>query len=654
MRKTFSISRNLLTDILVVLLCGAIPVLYAESTAEKPRQRYFHIESFRYGKDPAVIGCNRGDTLHLTFDSRDTGHSFFLQEFDLDVKVSPNNRAVLQFRAGDPETPPIAADTVVFVADHPGLQHFLVSKSVFHCHVYCGPMHAFEQGNFIINPNPLLYGGLGLLVGLLVTGLRRIRTPGVASATPSTGSTNEDGIDLLKLYPALRRLLKKAWLQPALMLVGGIVLYVVVLTTLLGTLVSGRNLGSMLVWVVWLFLLIVVLTPFGGRLWCMVCPLPAAGEWLQRRSIARVRTGSSPGYRNQFFGLQRAWPAGLSNGWPRIVAFLFTATLSTTFVAQPRTTGAAILTLALAATALSLVFQLRSFCRFLCPINTFLAAYSRTSRLALRRGSEDVCAACKGDFCEKGSHTGWACPYGLNVRTIDTDADCGMCTECLRSCVYDNATFTWRPFAGETTVGKASDAWSAMALFVVAIAYTIIYLGPWPAVRDFVNIVDKSNWGLFAIYTVVLWAGALLLFPLLMYGIAAVSRAVSGAAGTSLRLMVASTGALLPLGLFVWMAFIVQMLFVNVTFVGQSLNDPFGWGWNFLGLRATPWIQIAPQAVPWLQVLLVLIGFGYSVRNLWRIWLAETADHATAFKGVIPLALLFCAISGLLINFYAN
>ncbi len=84
------------------------------------------------------------------------------------------------------------------------------------------------------------------------------------------------------------------------------------------------------------------------------------------------------------------------------------------------------------------------------------------------------------------------------------------------------------------------------------------------------------------------------------------------------------------------------------------MNDPFGWGWNLLGLRATPWVQIAPEWIPWLQVLLVLAGFGYALRNLWRIWLTETGDRAAAFKGVIPLALLLCAISGLLIGFYAS
>jgi hypothetical protein len=611
----------------------------------QPRNRYIHIESFRYGKEPATIYCNRGDTLHLSFSSRDTGHSFLLQEFDMDVKVDPSTPTVLQFRSSDPEQPPVARDTVVFVAEHPGLLKFLVSKSIFRCHVWCGPMHAFEQGNLVIRPNTLLNGGLGLLFGLFLIGFRRSRFSIADSG---------QGKDLLLMFPWIRTFLKKPWVMPSVMLAGGLVLYFIVLTTLFGTKVSGRNLGVMMVWTVWLFVLVTVLTPLGGRLWCMLCPLPAIGESLQRRSVVKVRTGSTGGYLNRFFGLQRDWPQWLSNGWPRLITFLIAGTFSTTLVAQPQTTGYALLVLVIMATVLPLIFKLRSFCRFLCPINSFVATYAQIGRLSVRKFREEVCAECRGDFCEKGSHTGWACPYGLNVRLIDTNVDCGMCTECIRSCVYDNVTFRWKTFANEAVGRDVSLAWNAMALFVIAIAYTIVYLGPWPEVRDYVNIIDKGNWGLFAVYAALLWSAALVIFPLLMFAVTAVSRRLSGVTRRPFDLMIASTGALVPLGLFIWVAFAVQMLFVNVTFIEQSLNDPFGWGWNLFGLAGIPWIQFVPRLVPWLQVMCVVIGFGYSQRNLWRIWLNETGESRMAFKAVVPLALFLLCIGGGLIWFYAT
>lgn len=646
--------RTIPVEVLFLLMCVLLPPFIAQLTIEKPVSRYITVESFRYGKEPSVIYCNRGDTLHLTFRSRDTGHSFFLQEFDMDVKVSPSDEKVLQFHASNPQLPPILRDTVILIAEHPGFLKYVVSKSNFRCHVYCGPMHAFEQGNLIIGPNTLLHSGLGMLFGLFVVGIRRIRTS-FNSTTPAFDlPENRTGTDLLARFPGVRPLMKKNWFQPSLMVIGGAFLYVVLLTTLFGTKVSGRNLGVMLVWTVWLFLLVSVLTPFGSRMWCMVCPLPSVGEYLQRRSITGVRIGSTNGYRNQFFGWNLTWPQWLTNGWPRLIAFLVAGTLSTTFVAQPASTGYAILAFVITSTALSLIFKLRSFCQFVCPINTFIGTYAQLGNLTLRRADPEVCNNCKGDFCEKGSHLGWPCPYDLNVRNIETNLDCGMCTECIRSCTYDNVTFKWREFGSELGGKDSSTGWTSMAMLVLGIAYSIIYLGHWPAVRDYVNIVDKDNWGLFAVFTVIIWSSALLIFPLLMFIVTRISKWLSGAGRRTFDLMIASTGALLPLGLFVWIAFSLQMLFVNFTFVEQSLNDPFGWGWNLFGLAGIPWVQVLPQAVPWLQVILVLIGFAYSFRNLWRIWLKQTDTSTIALKGLLPLASFLLIITAAMINFYAN
>ena len=91
-----------------------------------------------------------------------------------------------------------------------------------------------------------------------------------------------------------------------------VLLYLVILTALFGTQMPGRNLGIMLTWVLWLFLLTAVLTPLGGRLWCLACPLPALGEMAQRGAITGVRTGSTVGTNNRFFGLNLSWPGRLS------------------------------------------------------------------------------------------------------------------------------------------------------------------------------------------------------------------------------------------------------------------------------------------------------------------------------------------------------
>ena len=168
----------------VLLLFAVVPATVVQFFAAPPEVRHVHVEAFRYGKDPAVIRCNRGDELHLTFSSRDTGHSFFLEEFDVDAKITPGSPDVAVFRTSQPEQAPEIKHELVLKAEHPGWLRYLVSKSQYRCHVWCGPMHAFEHGNLIIGPNTLLYAGLGLLLGIPFAGWVGIRRDAASGAGP--------------------------------------------------------------------------------------------------------------------------------------------------------------------------------------------------------------------------------------------------------------------------------------------------------------------------------------------------------------------------------------------------------------------------------------------------------------------------------------
>ena len=162
------IRRNII-NLSVVLSFGLISSLVCQIFIQEPVDRYIHIRNFRYGKDPYVIRCNRGDRLHLTFSSDDTGHSFFLEEFDIDAKVNPCMDEVTVFKVSDPSAEPVDNQRNWFLLQGTvAILNFLVAKSNYRCHVWCGPMHAFEQGKLIIMPNTLLCFSLGSLVGILL------------------------------------------------------------------------------------------------------------------------------------------------------------------------------------------------------------------------------------------------------------------------------------------------------------------------------------------------------------------------------------------------------------------------------------------------------------------------------------------------------
>ena len=631
---------------------GIIPAVISQFSEKKPVTRNIHIRNFRYGKDPSVIRCNRGDTLRLTFSTDDTGHSFFLEEFDIDAKVSPARDVVEVFKVSDPTQKPVLTKEVVFIARHSGIQNFLVSRSNYRCHVWCGPMHAFEHGKLVIFPNTLLVFSLGSVAGILFLWiLGFFRQPLQISGFEDKKSGYHD---LLSKSGFLRKLVVSRWPQIILMMFAMTLVYVVILTTFFGTKMSGRNLGVLLMWGIWLFLLIAVLTPFLGRIWCTICPLPFFGDLIQRKSAFTPAEGTKGEYRNKYSGLFLKWPKWMQNSWPKLIMLLFLTTFSAVLVALPKVTGVAVILLLLLPTLLALVFEHRAFCRYLCPVSGFLGPFSKMSRLALRNKSQSVCDKCKPHFCQKGSPKGWACPYGINVGEMTESTECGLCLECTRSCLYNNVSVYSRPFASETGTRNLSEAWLTIGVITLALVYSVLYQGHWAEVRDYVNILDKGNWKLFGIYSVVVWSLSLVVMPGILYILSFLGARLSKLKVSVKEIFLNSAGALLPLGLMLWISFVIPMLFVNVTFVLQSASDPFGWGWDFFGTANIPWHQFLPRLVPWIQSVLILTGLYFSLRNLKKAGLGVELKEGSLFPLLIPMGLFITASAVVMIFFFTN
>jgi len=645
-------TRMRIQNLIIVFVLGLIPALICQFFTREPVDRYIHIRNFRYGKDPAVIRCNRGDTLHLTFSSDDTGHSFFLEEFDIDVKVSPAVEEVTVFKTSDPSATPFITKELTIIAEHPGVLNYVISKSQYRCHVWCGPMHAFEQGKLLILPNTLLCFSLGSFLGVILIWVLGLF--GRRSQAAVQRNDEAEMKDLFKSKGILKKLLVSRWPQFILTLIALTLIYIVIMTSLFGTKMSGRNLGVLLMWAVWLFLIIAIMTPFAGRIWCTICPLPMFGDLIQRGSFFNPRKGRTKGYNNKFFGLSLKWPQRLSNNWLRLIVFLILATFSTTMVASPRISGLTILALLLLPTLMAPIFELRAFCRYVCPVHAFIGPFSGMSKLALRNRSQEVCDKCKAHFCQNGNAKGWACPYGLNVAELKENQNCGLCLECVRSCTYDNVTLYKRPFASERSMSHMSDAWLSIAIFTIGIIYSILYLGHWPVVRDYVNILDKKNWDLFGIYTGVVWTTSLLIMPGLLYGLAYAGGRLSKQKLSARLIFLNYTASLLPIGLMLWMAFVIPMLFTNITFVLQSLSDPFGWGWDFFGTANTPWHQLLPRYIPWIQAILILAGLHLSLRNITRSWQELDIKPGKQFLITLPYALFIGFIALGLLFFFTN
>ncbi len=619
---------------LSILIAGAaIPAWLVGVTARHPTTRDIHIEAYRYGFSPSRIHANRGDRLRLTFSTRDTGQSFFLQDYDLHVSIIPGSRLVSVYRLSRPNDPPVAMEAVEIVAGLPGWRGLLVSKSHFRNHTYNGPLHGTERGELIVAPNLLLYGGLGLLAAIPLSGLLLARRGGAGGAG---GRWN-----LFALFPWLHRAAKEPSFQFNLALPMLAVFWFIILAGLLGTKVSGRNAGPMIVWVLWLSALIIVLVPVGGRIWCTVCPLPLMGEWLQRSWHSR-----RPG--------RLVWPRWLTNAWPRVLLFLLLGTFSTTLVALPPATSWMLIGLVVMAMLTAFFPEQRLFCRHLCPINSYISLYSAAGRLMVRSISLQVCTECKEHFCYTGSIKGWGCPYGLRVGDIDRNADCGVCLECVKTCAYENVGLFWRNTGWDKRIATYGEAWQAIVMFALACLYSFINLGAWDRVRDWIDIVDKENWGTFSVYAVAVWVACLGVLPLLWYLLARMGLRISGSPLAPAVQFRATTTALIPIGLACWIAFALATLLSMMTFLLQSLSDPFNWGWNLLGMAGSRWHILWSPAIPWLQVGCVLIGAACALQTLYRCWLGGGSDQRGAVRGSLPLGTFLWGASAGMIYFFAG
>ena len=202
-------------------------------------------------------------------------------------------------------------------------------------------------------------------------------------------------------------------------------------------------------------------------------------------------------------------------------------------------------------------------------------------------------------------------------------------------------------------VASYGEAWQAIVMFALACLYCFINLGAWDKIRDWTDLVDKQNWGTF----LNLRPGGVGGVPGSSAGLV-VSADASSESRSADRRWSASTqfrvtsAALIPIGLACWIAFALATVLSMMTFLLQSLSDPFNWGWDLLGMAGSRWHIIWSPAIPWLQVACVLIGAAYSLQALYHCWPDDASQRRRAIMGSLPLgSFLWTAAAGMICFF---
>ena len=467
----------------------------------------------------------------------------------------------------------------------------------------------------------------------------------------------------LTRWPWLRRVLEQRALNWLLMCVALVGFLLAIVAGILGTAAGSANFGIVFVWIVWWGLLMGLLLPLGGRLWCLICPIPAPGEWLQRRAfVAPPAAGDAdnllqiddPEEPPGRWGLGKGWrwPRSLRGIWLQNAGFLGVALFSTVILTRPSVTGWVLLAFLAIGVGLAILFERRSFCRYVCPVGGFIGLYSLVAPVEIRVRDFSVCRDHRTKDCYLGNDAGYGCPWLEQPWAMERNAYCGLCGECLRTCTKDNVAVNLRLPGPDLVVAhgwKLDEAYKAFIMLACAAIYPVVFLGPWGWLKRWANLDTVSGFGLYGLGFLVL---NLVAVPALHLGVAALTRWIGGLHGIPLRrLFVALAYPLVPLGLAAWMAFTVSLVFANLSYALPVLSDPFGWGWNLLGTRDTVWHPWLTGWVQPIQAALLIAGLIASIAAADAI-LRKVQGARAGNRGLVVQAALLTFETGLFLWLY--
>jgi polyferredoxin len=446
--------------------------------------------------------------------------------------------------------------------------------------------------------------------------------------------------DLLSLRP-VRRALRHPSFQFLAILPAALVVLVVLASTWLGLDHPGFNFGTVFTWVVWWGALLISFI-FLGRGWCLVCPVGAVGEWIQRLSFS--------GRSRSTAGLQLPWPRPLRNLWLAIALFVAFIWLDNGYGISnsPRLTAGLIGVLLVVSAWIGFLFERRAFCRYLCPLTAFIGVNSLFSILELRSRDGDVCRTdCSTKDCYRGNATTYGCPMGeFPGGAMDTNLFCILCTECIKGCGHDNLSLRLRAPGRDLwtlrrpRVDGAFAAVTVLGLATLAPLVTLVFL---PSLRRLLAAVlpagTPPNDPPRLLAVGLLFAVGLGLTIAFVHGFSLLSHRAIGAVPAR-TLFVHYAYAFIPLSLFKYLA---DLLDHALRTWGTLRDVTRALMLDFPRNRVVPGrVTVAPLLGPvetyLAQMILLLAGLLFTLFALHRISLRLYQDRDAALASFLPMA----------------
>lgn len=416
---------------------------------------------------------------------------------------------------------------------------------------------------------------------------------------------NNKKTDLLDVY-FFRNLVKNRFFRHAINIIFFIALLIIIYFGLSSEpdlrFHGGIPFATTMIWDIWHPLLAFTLILF-GRLWCFACPIGALGDWTQ-----------------SVFSLKRKYPEKYRNLWMAVILFLFIFAAERhlfMFTRNPPNTAYLLLFFTGLAVVMAIVYEKRSFCRYICPIGLVLGVFSMLSAIELRCKSRKTCADHDIKECIIGNEAGKACPVGESPQTMERNNYCIMCMECVKSCSKENIRISPRlPGADiiksrKTHLEEAYFVHGTIVIFLFVMGMERLQFRN--VIINFVRTTAPFDILIFCDFFVNYWRNmwAIIIFATITLGAAGLmylsTKAISGK--NTKQKFTDLSYAFIPLSLSVYLAENTFRLLKGLFFITGKIGELFGNVWEF---------AVDFETIDHAQILLLAVGF---IFTLWAGYL---------------------------------
>jgi len=448
-------------------------------------------------------------------------------------------------------------------------------------------------------------------------------------ASNSFPASASDRFDLLKV-PGIGRLLGWRHSRTLLQIPLLILSVVMVLHGLLGPSLSPKNLATVLTWVHFRGLLVLVLLA-AGNFFCLACPFMLVRNMARRLITPRFN-----------------WPRVLRNKWLSVALFALILFIYELFDlwASPWLTAWLIVAYFAAVLIIDGLFKHAVFCKFVCPIGQFNFAASLLSPLEVTVRDQEICNGCHTKDCIRGRRKSQpdlvimqrGCELALFQPLKAGNMDCTFCLDCVHACPHDNVGILSRIPGDELAVDPHRSGIGVFSRRKDLAALAIIFsfgalLNAFGMVSP-VYTVERWIAGLLHInyeapVLSILFASFLIIEPAILLGLAAW---LTHKWGTQIRPIVPTavrySYGLVPLGFGMWLAHYGFHFFTGIlTFIPVTQNAVASLGWPVLGTPMWTLTGVPLHLVRPIEMMFLGLGLAVSWLVTYHLAAADSPNH---------------------------